>query len=128
MNFHDLNKLIAETPNFLRMPGQGSAQAGQGQMPGQGSMPLTMNASQAKAGSTQQADPASPDQTQGIPDPRTSRDTSSLLNKISKKTGEHSGKYRPLVSFLGHNPAMLDLFNNILDNAGAMQQSTFKNL
>ena len=117
MNFHDLNKLIAETPNFLRMPGQDSSQAGQaqaGQMPGQVSTP------QPAAG---QADPD-----QAGPDPRTARDTSSLLNKISKKTGEHSGKYRPLIAFVGRNPAMLALFNDMLDSAGAMQQSTFKNL
>jgi len=123
MNFHDLNKIITETPNFLRMPGQG---AGQSQMPGQGSTPFTRSASLAKPGSTQQADPGSPDQ--AGPDPRTARDTSSLLNKISKKTGEHSGKYRPLVAFVGRNPAMLDLFNNMLDSAGAMSATTFKNL
>ncbi len=126
MNFHDLNKIITETPNFLRMPGQDSSQVVQGQMPGQGSTPLTSNASLEKPGSTQQADPGSPDQ--AGPDPRTARDTSSLLNKISKKTGEHSGKYRPLIAFVGRNPAMLALFNDMLDSAGAMQQSTFKNL
>lgn len=101
MNFYKLNKLMNEMspPNLADVtPGS-----------------QTSNAPQATA-------PASPD------NKNLKQDMRSNLAHISHNLGEKGNKYQALIQYVGKNPSMLDLLDELLGDVGGMQASKFGNL
>jgi len=50
------------------------------------------------------------------------------LSKISNNLGEKGNKYQKLIQFVGRNPEMLALLDDLLGDVGGMQGSKFGNI
>jgi len=49
-----------------------------------------------------------------------------LVSKLSRKLGERSNKFTPLVKFVARNPEMLALLDELIESTSLAQQSLTK--
>ena len=104
MNFYKLNKLI----NEMAPPAVGLQQ------------PMTTNPAN-------DVTPGQNTQQPGV-DAHSKQDMSKNLSKISRTLGEKGNKYQKLIQFVGRNPEMLALLDDLLGDVGGMQGSKFGNI
>jgi hypothetical protein len=103
MNFYKLNKLM----NEMAPPAVGLQQ------------PMTTNPANVAPGqNTQQHQPG--------PDANLKQDMKKNLAKISTSLGEKGNKYQKLIQFVGRNPEMLTLLDELLGDVGDMRGTTFQ--
>jgi hypothetical protein len=104
MNFYKLNKLI----NEMAPPAVGLQQ------------PMATNS----------ANDVTPGQNtqQPAPEVRSKQQMNKNLAKISSNLGEKGNKYQKLIQFVGRNPEMLALLDDLLGDVGGMQGSKFGNI
>lgn len=105
MNFYKLNKLM----NEMSPPAVGLQQ------------PMTTNpANDVTPGKNTQQ------QQQPGTDANLKQDMKRNLAKISTTLGEKGNKYQKLIQFVGRNPEMLNLLDELLGDVGEMRGTTFQ--
>jgi hypothetical protein len=60
------------------------------------------------------------------PDANLKQDMKKNLAKISTSLGEKGNKYQKLIQFVGRNPEMLTLLDELLGDVGDMRGTTFQ--